>query len=246
MAVVVSSWTGSLPSTKAQLREKVCNLYGYDGGEQDLAAKALQWLDESVVDLNMNVWESMRVVEQGIPLVAGQGWVLLTSQVFKESQVYLVHNTDGDQKPLPVLPWVPFKRLYSATNLDGTPQVCSIFNGERDGRLYFDRLPEAGDVSDYTLAVEYYQRLPKISTLGDSDSPEIPAEFENVLLYGAYKRAAMYFGNAQDVGNYAMLEREALERLKRIDSMQPDSDRRFRLGDDGFDFRRMSNYIYPY
>lgn len=177
-------------------------------------------------------WECTRVAESGIVLTSGQQWVMLTSQFFKASQAYLVHNTDGDQTPLTCLPWIQFKRQYPHTNIEDIPSIYTLFNFEREGRLYFNVIPDASTVSDYTLAVEYYSRIPKFSTLAANSSPEIPAEFESVILNGALKRAAQHFGDSASIGSYAAFEAEALDRLKRIDSIQPDADRRWRLIDE--------------
>ena len=176
----------------------------------------------------------------------GQQWVQLSSSCFKESQAYLVHNTSGDQPPLRSLPWVAFKRMYYGTTNSSCPAIYSIFNMEQDGKVYFDQLPDSDTVTNYTLAVEYYRRLPLISSVGASASPNIPQEFENTILYGAYKRMCAHVGDENGVRTYATLEREALERLQRIDIMRPDADRRFRLVDELNLGVTQSDYIYPF
>jgi hypothetical protein len=240
---------GRLPSSKNELIAKVCALYGFSTEDPDLTLRAVEWLDDSIKDLNHNVWENTKVAESGIVMTAGTQWVNLSTIYYKESQAYLVHNTTGDQGPMKFLPWVHFKRMYPSTDTTqvSMPSIYTIFNEQRDGKIYLYPIPDATTVADYTLAVEYYQRLPLISTLGGGDSPEIPEEFENVILYGAYKRAAMHLGETKDMNMYNGLEREALERMKQIDSMRPDADRRFRLLDGSSTSPFWgANRIYPY
>jgi hypothetical protein len=236
MAVVVSSpWSGAVISPRNTLLDKVCALYGLDvGTDAEFAARALGWLDDSIKDLNHHIWRSTIVAESGITLISGQPWFLLSSQVYKESLAYLVHNSDGDQPPLDFTPWVHFKKTWpsSQQTQTGTPTTYSIFNLERDARVYLYPVPDDTVVTEYTLTLEYYQRLPKISLASKTGSPNIPEEFENVLLYGAYKRCALHFQDRPAVGIYAGLEREALGRLKTIEATRPDAQHRFRLIDE--------------
>lgn len=132
------------------------------------------------------------------------------------------------------LPWVQFKRLSPSTDstVTGIPRAYSLFNVEQNGRLIFDIIPSADTITNYTLTVEYYRRLPLISSVGLNNNPEIAQEFENVILYGAYKRICAHLGDEKGVGANAAMEREALERVQRIDIMHPDADRRMRLIDE--------------
>jgi hypothetical protein len=239
---------GRLPSSKNDLIAKVCALYGFSTEDPDLTLRAVEWLDDSIKDLNHNVWENTKVIETDITMTSAQQWVLLATTYYKESQAYLEHNTTGDQSPMKFLPWVHFKRYYPSTDTTqpGVPSIYTIFNDQREGKIYLYPIPDSGTIANYKLSVEYYQRLPLISTLGGGESPEIPEEFENVILYGAYKRAAMHLGNSKDITMYSNLEREALERMKQIDSMRPDADRRFRLMDGGYSTNWSANRIYPY
>lgn len=244
--MIPSAWSGAHPPTRNQFVGKIASTFGYEAGnDEDLALKALDWLDEVVVDLNMNTWECTRVMDQNIPLVLDQQYIVLDQDAFKSSQAYMVHDTDGDLPPMTNMPWVKFKRLYFQTEATGLPCVYSLFNQERDGRLYFDVKPTQDEVDNYTLTVEYYTRIPKFSQLGGGESPNIPAEFESAILNGALKRAALHFGDPRS-GEFASLEAAAIERLKRIDSYQPDADRRFKLIDEAAYEPNVSNLIYPF
>ena len=220
--------------------------YGFDTSDGDIQRRCLEWLDEAVNDLNYMTWESSKTVETGIPLTSGDTFASLSSQFYKESQAYLVSNDGGDMPPMRYLPWVAFKRLYPDMNTPGMPCIYTAFNDSSEGKVYFDVVVDDNTASNYTLAVEYYRRIPKISSLGVGDSLEVPTEFENVLLYGAKKRAAQWVGAAQDVPQFQALEHEAYERMKRADRMHPDSDNRFRLIDDQPFVRYPTGQVYPY
>ena len=123
--------------------------------------------------------------------------------------------------------------MTSPTNTStGIPTIYSIFNYEKTRRLAFEIAPNQDTVTNYTITVEYYKRLPLISSVQGEQSPDIPDYFENTLLYGAYKRMSAHLGDSEGVKTYASLEREALEKLQRIDIMHPDADRRFKLIDE--------------
>ena len=251
MSIVISTaWSGSLPNTKDELIAKVCALHGFSASDPALYGRALEWLDDSIRDLNHNVWQSTLIKEEGIAITQNQQYVTLPAMCYKESQAYLHTVGDGDKPMLKFMPWVHFKRMYpgTAVNTAGRPSVYSIFNLERESKLYFYPLPDATTATDYTLSVEYYQRLPRLSLVDGTSSIQIPEEFEIVILYGAYKRFAMHLGHAEQVSMYSNLEREALERIKQIDSMRPDADRRFRLQDEFLQIRWTSNpmYVFPY
>jgi len=194
-----------------------------------------EFLDDCIKDLNTYPWESTKDSEV-YTLTLNQQYVTLNPLFYKESLVYLTHTTNGDYIPMKGLPYVHFKRLYSMTSPDnsvkGTPSIYSIFNFEKERRLAFNIAPDQDTVTDFTLTVEFYKRLPLISSVNGVQSPDIPDYFENTILYGAYKRLSAHLGDADGVRTYAGLEREALEKLQRIDIMHPDADRRFRLIDE--------------
>lgn len=243
--VTPTSWAGSFISTRGQLVEKVCALKGFSDQDPELSERVLGFLDDTIRDLCTYPWESAKAVESSVALVLNQQYVALTSQALKESQAFLVHTTDGNQAPMRSLPWIQFKRGYPNNVATGIPSVYSIFNFESNGRVYFDRLPDAAVVAGYTLTVEYYRRLPLISSVSTGQNPNIPQEFENTILYGAYKRLCAHVGDENGIRIYSQLEREALERLQRIDIMHPDADRRFRLIDETF-VSVPSGYFNPY
>lgn len=72
-----------------------------------------------------------------------------------------------------------FNRQAEGTTMVGTPYNYSLYNGN----IVFDAIPD--DV--YTYSLQYYGR---ISTLTASDVSIIPAEDQDVLVYGALMYAA--------------------------------------------------------
>ena len=229
------SGSGSYLSSRQTLVEKVCALKGFSSKDSNLVERVLQFLDDGIKDLNTYPWESSKTSES-YSLVLNQQYITLNPLFFKESLVYLNHITSGDCSPMKGLPYVHFKRLYSMTSptntITGIPTIYSIFNYEKTRRLAFEIAPNQDTVTNYTITVEYYKRLPLISSVQGEQSPDIPDYFENTLLYGAYKRMSAHLGDSEGVKTYASLEREALEKLQRIDIMHPDADRRFKLIDE--------------
>ena len=133
-----------------------------------------------------------------------------------------------------------------APTAKGVPSVYAIFNLENARRIQFDIIPDTSTVANNTITVEFYTRLPFVTSVQGEQCPDIPDYFESVLLYGAYKRMCAHVGDAQGITIYQGLEREALERVQRIDIMQPDADRRFRLIDEVPTGFTGSGFIYPF
>jgi hypothetical protein len=190
------------------------------------------FFDLAIKDLNTQLFEFNRVAETGIVMTAAQEWVVLSDKAFKISQTYLTHNTKGDEPPITELPWTHFKKLYANDQTEGKPFVCASFNMDADQRLYLYYTPNASTVADYTLAVEYYRRIPLFSEIGLGHSLLIPQEVENALSYAAQKRLAIHVLGAghPDVAVVAALETEALGRLKRSDRTKPAQQLRFSVG----------------
>jgi len=239
--VVSTSWQGAVPSRRSQLIEDVCALYGWDTTDDDLRNRVIRFLDASIKDLNTGLFEFNKIVETGIVMETGQQWVQLGSNAHKISQVYPVHNTDGDDVPMTILPYDHFKRLYYRTDKTGKPYVATNFNMEREGKVYLYYTPDETTVTNYTLTVEYYIRIPLISEIAEGSSLSIPQEMENVIVYGAQKRFAEHLlgPGHRDVSAKAALEAQALERCKTSDRSKPGAQLRFRLCDSAWANRRL-------
>ena len=215
-----------------------------------LVARVLEFLDDCIRDLNTYPWESSKTSES-YTLTANQQYVTVNTLFFKDSQAFLTSATQGNTAPLRSLPYIQFKRLYPetnvTTNLVGFPSIYTIFNYEKTRRMLFDVAPDTSTATNYTLVLEYYKRLPLISSVSGINSADIPDYFENTIVYGAFKRMCAHVGDAQGVSMYSSLEREALERLQRIDVMHPDADRRFRLIDEvPYNLSSVNGVIYPF
>lgn len=231
--VISSSWSGARPSSKTRLLNKVLRLYGMDAADADLRQAALDCLDDAVNDLNSSLYEFNRVTESGISLSTEQQWITLNSQFYKESQCYLNRTGQGDNTPMLYMDWVQFKRLYPENTTLGRPSIYTIFNSDQDGRLYLYDSPDQTTVDNYTLSVEYYRRIPLVSSLGNEGSLNVPREIENALIYGAQKQlSSVVMGPGHpDVRALAGLESEAIARLKQSDRLHPDVQLRFKLAE---------------
>lgn len=234
MPVVVDSWGGAVPSTRNQLMAKVARMYGYDLGDPEVAEVVLEALDDSVNELNTNLFEFNKVIETDIPLVAGENTIDLSAPFYRESLAYLVNTTDtNNQAPLNYYPWVQFQRWFGDKAQTGAPSRYSVFNADLDGKLYLHTTPDAATASSTTLTIEYYKRVPLISSVALGKSISVPREIENALVYGAQKRYAIHTMGPgdKDVAALEALETKALDKLRRVDRLHPDERKQWILSD---------------
>ncbi len=227
--VVAGSWSTARPSSSSKLKEKVAKLYGLDG-DVEAEQLALDALDDSVKELNTNLYDFMLTMQTGIALSANEDEVTLASSFFKEKLAFLVNN--GVQRsPLAYLDLATYRRLWGdMTRSSGEPEVYSSLNTHADGKIYLAPTPSASIAADYTLSVTYYRRVPLPSASGTLD---IPQEVESAILYGAYKRMAMGIqgGGSPDVARYELLQDKWLDKCQAQDRRHPDEMTRFRIVD---------------
>lgn len=231
MPIVVSSyWSASRPVSTAALKARVTQVYGLED-DDDANGVALGHLDETVDDLNTYLWQFARVTEVGLTFTTDQNYIDLTAPIYKESQAYTVKTSIISNEMMTCYPWAAFQRQFiSELGTHGLPRIYSFKALETDGRIYLHPKPSADAVADYTLTIDYYQRLPRAS---DNVTLDIPRELETALLYGAQMRFAIHIMGAghADVGAYAALYRDAIGRLRTIDQTHPDELTRFRTID---------------
>lgn len=232
MAVVVSSWSQPTVNTRNKLVEKVARQFGMDTSTStDFTSLCLDALDDTVNDMNSNVYEYNRITETSITLTADTQSYTLSSNFYKEAIAYLNETTPSEDKsPMTYMTWSSFKTSYPDNTETGTPYIYSLYNFEREGKVYLWPVPDSSAASDYTLTVEYYRRIPLVSGVSKGSSIDVPREVESPLVYGAQKRVAALLDEWQAVKNLAALEAEALDRLKKIDRTHPDAKLRFRVG----------------
>lgn len=234
MPVVVTTWSSPTPPSQAKLIEKVARVQGMDTSDGEFNGKILDALDEAVSDINTRLFEFCKSAETGIALTGGTNYVTLTFPFYRESLSYFVKTADSSNSPpLVYQDWVSFQRMLGDATRQGEPRYYSQFNEGADQRIYLWPTPDASTAATYTLTIEYYRRVPLISAVPAGDAIDVPPEIENVLLYGAKKRIMIdHLGAGHpDVPALAMLEREALDKLARIDRAHPDERKRFVLVD---------------
>lgn len=231
MAIVLSdSWKTAQPSKVSKLVDKVVRLYGLND-DDEAQQMALDFLDETIIEMNTHMYEFNLVQVTGIALVAGQQDYTLPTQFYREKLAYLVDSSGGTKDPLFYIDWPTFMRMYGK---DGTtsaePDTYSVRNVHNDGKVSLSPAPDGGSASGDTLTVDYYRRIPLASEV---EVLTVPQEVETTLLYGAKKRFAMEVRGADqpDWQTFHELESTALERLKTADRRHPDEVTRFRLYD---------------
>lgn len=229
MPTVVSSyWNSAVPIGRNSLMQRVLQPFGFQRGQDtEIDAVALNALDEVVNDLNMGLYEFNKRSESGITLTSGQSHVDLGTPFYRDSLAYLVKSTGEVDGVLAHIPWVQYERQSLPDQHNSSvPYWYSLFNTNLEGRAYLYPSPNSTTATDYTLTVEYYRRIPRVS---DEDPLEIPREVENVLIYGGQKRLALHFEQLPLFDRYASLEQQALDRLKMSDHNKPDAQMRWRL-----------------
>lgn len=121
---------------------------------------------------------------------------------------YLVNTTDGQEIVIPYVEQADLDLLYPDTNdqnryANGTPLAC-----------YFDgttlRLFPA-PASAYTLRLHYYKEPAELSN--DSDVPDVPQAFEELLVVGAAYRVLQVKGVYDEAGILENKYQELLQKL---------------------------------
>lgn len=239
------SFSPSNPVTRESLINRVVRNFGADD-DTELRGVALDHLDECIDELNTYLFEFTRTKQEGIPLVEAQGDYELQGSPYKESQAYIVETANNDRRaPMYYLPSIHFDRRFNESRASGQPYFYTLHNLEKDGKITIHPAPDASTAAGHTLTVQYYVRIPHVSSILDDARLSIPAEAQTALVFGAQKRMSMHlYGAAHpDVSAFDALENRALQRLIAIDRHHPDSNTRFRLI--GADRRRNWWGVFP-
>lgn len=230
MPLIKAAWSPFNPATSTTLIDKVSGLYGVSG-DTELDAKSLQFLNEAIDDANLHLWEFNKCEESGLVMTAGQEYVEVTHLVYREVMAFTVLTSDGStQQQLTFLPWVEFRSSWASPQMQAPPVAYSYFNLHRNGRIYLGPTPPSTGtyVTDNTLTVQYYRRLPHL----DEENPlQVPREVEQLLLWGAQRRMANYLQgpSSPDVASLAAQEVAFYDRLRGMDRRSPDENLRMRL-----------------
>ena len=224
------------PVTRTALVSRVAELYGIDSAvDTEIATVALNLLDETVKEMNSHLYEFNKVVKASATMVAGTQTIDLSATtpiIYKESMAYLVETaTSRREDVLQYVIYEEFIRHYGADTTGGTPTLYTFRNLAYTTVVSLWPIPDVGIASTHTLTLEYYRRIPLISSVAAGTSIDVPAEVETALMYGAMKRMAIHMKGAAhpDVSAFSALESNALEKLRMIDRGHPDAPRRFRL-----------------
>jgi len=238
----MAQWEQEKVSDQSALVDRVVNVYGIDRtSDTEMAGVALDLLDETVKEMNSHLYEFNKMVESNLTITADANTIVLRNGVYRESIARMIYTPDSTQELLLMyLPYVQYQDAYGSSRYigSGIPVVYSFRNVERDGTLYLGPTPDSGAATDYTLTVEYYRRIPLVSSV--TAALDIPPEVEPALVYGAQKRLAihLYGPGHPDVAAFQGLEMRALQQLKAVDKRHPDTNKRFKLADRRFAGKR--------
>lgn len=221
------TWSPPVPVVRDSLITRALRPFGHTA-DTELRTVAGDLLDETVMDMNMHLYEFNRMTTS-IALTSGTIMYQLPSPFYRESLAYLVKIADSEkQAPFVYIPNVRFRSLPGVGY--GVPYLYTLRNVHADGLVEVAPTPNDDCAAKYTLSIEYYRRivLPSEATGGQLD---VPQEVEVPLMYGTQKRLAIHFHGPghPDVGGYKVLEDEALGNLKGVDKRHPDQHLRFVL-----------------
>lgn len=232
MSIVVNdTWSSSRPVDCNELIKKVARRYG---GQNDDEMKniAKDCIDETIKDLNKDLYEFNIIRQSNITITADQSYVNIISGFFKPKNANLIRTSDNyEEYPLSYIDWASYKRMYSEdSSYTSRPVVYTSKNLHGEGRLYLGPTPDSSTANNYTLRVDYYKRIPLCSEV---DSLDIFQEAENAILNGALRRFAEHITgpDSNDTRYYATLYLNDQDELKAIDRRQPDEMTRFRIVD---------------
>lgn len=212
--------------------------------DSELRGVAAGFLDDTIKEMNSHLYDFNKKVLSNVTLVDSEREVTLTDDVYKEHLAYIHHTAnDEDEAPLVLLPHAHFMTMYGDQTRfkTGIPVVYTFRSLHQDFKLQLGPAPSTSIADDYTLTVEYYRRIPLVT---ESSTLDVPQEVQTSLIYGAQKRMAIHIhadAAHPSVGALHELERDALSRLKQIDSHHPDTNKRFRLTDHTLKGRRAYN-----
>jgi hypothetical protein len=222
------------------LKTKVADLYGL-GGDTDAEATAVKALDEAISEINMEMWEFLSSEETGITIVADQKYVTIPTLFYKDRLAFLVRTSDSKQlDPLNYLDWPTFQKLYGPSpsgvlgKVNSIPQVYSVMNQNRDAKVYLGPTPTSDTATNYTITIQYYERLRSATTAdADDDLLVVPPEFEVPLLHKARQFFALLIAgpDSSDIAVFQALYDNAITNLREVDRRHPDETTRFRMYD---------------
>lgn len=235
-------------STQTNLVNRVLHPFG-NISDTELQTLALTFLDETVKEMNASLFDFMKTRQTSLAMVAGTREVTLENAFYRESAAYLIKTSDSSiRSPLVYMPYAQFAREQQPEifgNTSGHPIVYSCFN-EHLGILRLSPVPDSDAATNYTLTIEYYKRIPLISSTVAGSSIDVPPEVETPLVFGAQKRMAIHINGASDpdVASFDALEQRALDRLKNMDRRHPDEQARFKVVDSRFAARLDRGSVY--
>jgi len=226
-----SPWSHCLPRTKAELIASVASDLGVQS-DSELEAKALEFLDDTIDYLNTHLWEFNRVEETGLALTASSPTVALAHLFYREHLAHMVAVDGGRaEPPLTFMPFVDFNRQYGVPTDEGLARVYTYNNLHHTGQLLLNLVPTTDNAADYTLTINYYTRVPRLSTIDSAAKLSIPAEVEQILKCGAKKLLAAHVDNPSKTTTWAALEAQAIDAMRGIDRRSPGGGLRFRVVD---------------
>lgn len=230
--IVIATSVSGQPSCEsgAHLVDNVASVVG-GVDEDNLRVQALDCINRARSEINMHDWRFLKRTVTSTAFVAATATYSLPS-AFKAPSFFRLLDING--KPYRDLQYMDDASLAHATpqqTLTGPPSAYSLRNSFNDGLITMYPVPDAGVVSNYTWAGEYYTRIGAIADDGTALS-SIPEEICNVLIAGGqyYLVSEREKGNPNIV-NHKWQDYQRVKNLALVNDRRMTDDRgeRFRL-----------------
>lgn len=199
--------------------------------EDNVRLQALDSLNRCRNEINMHDWRFLKRTVSSTAFVAGTATYSLPA-VFKSPSFFRLLDTNSKQyRDLIYVDDATKTHSLTQQTHTGPPSIYSLRNSFADGLITFYPVPDAGTVTSYTWAGEYYTRMLIISD--DSVArDDIPEEMANVLVAGGQ----YYLVSEREKGNPSIVNHkwQDYQRIKHLalvnDRRMTDESPRFRLG----------------
>lgn len=230
MSTLIVTGSGSGQTSVGSGSSLVSSVATIVGGvdENTVRAQALDCLNRVRTLMNKRDWKYTKTTASPITLVAGTSTYTLPSAFKRPSFARLLDTNSKPDADLVYQDDAWLNHQFPDQESTGKPVYYLLRNTYDDGSITVFPTPTAGDVTSWTLSVEYFGRM---TTITDDITPiDLPEEVSDVLVLGAQYCICKERG---DIAK-AQLSRadyyEALGLLVAHDRRITDENSRIRLG----------------
>src|SRR3990167_4619438 len=229
--VVVVTSSGSGQTGAGSGANKVTEVARIVGGqdENSIRAQALSCINRVRMELNMHDWRFMKTNASNITLINGTATYALPTNLKAVTYARLLDTNGKQDHELTYVPDDVFTHWMTDQEHTGQPLYYNASNVFGDGLVTLYPVPDASAVTNWTLDVEYFKRIPVITD--DAWAIDVPEEVNLVLTAGGQ----MYLLEERDKSSPVLPVKIAeygrvFGELKAMDRRVHDERPRFRIG----------------